>query len=247
MTRVDLVDVIAPNRLGSDKSQWNPDVLRRSEADEVVNVVFEAIVEALLKGETVELPIGTFKVQKRTRPTPSGRLLKIKYEWILMPAARPERTGPPPIPRKKKIRKFKRYPREEQLKQMLKTSKKWIVDQGLLRDQVIYGLLPDAKKWLDLNRGRAFREYPLRPAALLLKTRPPNFKENYEMLAFCADWFKSFLAHCAPLDESLREEVVDTLIDWAKSTLPLPTGVRPWGPKRIHTFHQLPGWRPRWS
>ena len=137
---------------------------------------------------------------------------------------------------------------------MLKTSKKWIVDQGLLRDQVIYGLLPDAKRWLDLNRG-AFPEYPLSlsPAALLVKTRPPNFKEDYgpggglERFAACTDWFKSWLAHCAPLDHSLREEVVDTLIDWAKSTLPLPTGVRPWGPKRIHTFHQLPGWRPRWS
>ena len=85
---------------------------------------------------------------------------------------------------------------------MLKVAKKWIVDQGFLRDEVIYGLLPDAKKWVDLNRGRAFPEYPLRPAALLLKTRPPNFNESagVDRLAVWADWFKSFLAHCAPLD-----------------------------------------------
>jgi nucleoid DNA-binding protein len=247
LTRVDLVDAISPNRLGSDKSQWDPDVLSRSEAEEVVNVVFEAIVEALLKRETVDLPIGTFEVQMRKRPTPSGLLLQIEFmadEWMLIevnkPAGRPERTGPPPIPRKKKIRKFKRYPRDEQLKQMLKVAKKWIVDQGILRDEVIYGLLPDAKKWVDLNRG-AFRELPFRPAAILLKTRPPNFKPaGIKMLAGWADWFKSFLAHCAPQDPSLREEVVDTLIDWAKSTLPVPTGIRPWGPKRIHTFYQLP-------
>ncbi len=145
-----------------------------------------------------------------------------------MPADRPKRTGAPPIPRKKKIRKFKRYPRGEQLKQMLRAAKKWIVDQGFLRDEVIYGLLPGAKKWLDLNRGASFPEYPLRPAALLLKTRPPNFKEDYgpagmpERFAACADWFKSWLAHCAPLDPSLREEVVNTLLDWAKATLPVP-------------------------
>ena len=257
MTRVDLVDAISPNRLGSDKSQWDRDGLSRSVAEEVVNVVFEAIGEALLKRETVDLPIGTFEVQKHTRPTQSGRLLKIEFmpdEWMLIelnePAGRPGRTGPPlPIPRKKKIRKFKRYPREEQLKQMLKVAKKWIVGQGFLRDEVIYGLLPNTLKWLDLNRG-AFPEYPLSPAALLLKTRPPNFKQDYgpagrsEMLAVCANWLKSWLAHCAPLDPSLREEVVNTLIDWAKATLPVPYGVRPWGPKRIHTFHQLPGWRP---
>lgn len=250
MARIDLVDAISPNRLGSDKSQWDPDVLSRSEAEEVVNVVFEAIVEALLKRETVDLPIGTFEVQKRKRPTPSGRLLRIEFkpdEWILieLPAARPGRTGPPgPVPRKKKIRKFKRYPREEQLKQMLKVAKKWIVDQGILRDEVIYGLLPDAKKWVDRNRG-AFHEYPLRPAALLLKTRPPNFKPaGIKMLAGWADWFKSFLAHCAPQDPSLREEVVDTLIDWAKSTLPVPTGISPWGPKRVRILYEIPTWRP---
>jgi hypothetical protein len=218
-----------------------------------VNVVFEAIVEALLKRETVDLPIGTFEVQKRKTPTPSGRLLKIEFlpdEWMIVelnkPAGRPGRTGPPPVPRKKKIRKFKPYPREEQLKQMLKVAKKWIVvDQGILRDEVIYDLLPDAKKWVDLNRGRAFREYPLRPAALLLKTRPPNFKPaGIEMLAGWADWFKSFLAHCAPLDHSLREETVNMLIDWAKATLPLPNGMTLWGPKRVRIFHQLPGWRP---
>jgi hypothetical protein len=44
-------------------------------------------VEALLKGETVDLPIGTFEVQKRTRPTLSGRLMKIEFypdEWMLI-------------------------------------------------------------------------------------------------------------------------------------------------------------------
>ena len=203
----------------------------------------------------MDLPIGTFEVQKRKTPTLSGRLLKIEFtpdEWMIVelnePAASRKRTGPPPVPRKKKIRKFKRYPREQQLKQMLKVSKGWIVDQGFLRDQVIYGLLPDAKKWVDLNRG-AFPEYPLRPAALLLKTRPPNL-EDYgpgsgpEMFAACTGWFESWLAHCAPLDASLREEVVNTLIDWAKATLPLPTGMPLWGPKRVRIFQQLPGWRP---
>jgi hypothetical protein len=252
------VDAISPNRLGSDKSQWDPNVLSRSDAEEVVNVVFEAIVEALLKRETVDLPIGTFEVQKRTRPTPSGRLLKIEFmpdEWMLFelnkPAGRPGRTGPPPVPRKKKIRKFKPYSREEQLKQMLKVAKGWIVDQGLNRDRdhVIYGLLPDAKKWLDFNRGASFPEYPLRPAALLLITRPPNFNESagVDRLAAWADWFKSFLAHCAPLDHSLREEAVNMLIVWAKATLPLPTGIGPWGPKRVRVLHQIPNWRPRWS
>ena len=145
---------------------------------------------------------------------------------------------------KRRTKKIKRLTREQSLKQMLKASKGWIVDQGLLRDEVIYSLLPDAKKWLDLNRG-TFPEYPLRPAALLLKTRPPNFSPaGIEMFAACADWFKSFLAHCAPLDASLREEVVNTLIDWAKSTLPLPTGMPLWGPKRVRIFQQLPGWRP---
>lgn len=253
MTRVDLVDAISPNRLGSDKSQWNQDGLSRSDAEKVVNVVFEAIVEALLKRETVDLPIGTFEVQKRKTPTLSGRKLKIEFtpdEWMIVernaPAGRPGRTGPPqPVPRKKKIRKFKPYPRDEQLKQMLKASKKWIVDQGFLRDEVIYDLLPDAKKWLDFNRGASAPEYPLRPAALLLQTRPTNFKEDgVEMLAAWADWFKSWLVHCAPLDASLREEVVNMLIDWAKSTLPLPTGKGPWGPDPVKTFYQQLGWRP---
>ena len=41
-------------------------MLTRSEAWEVVNAVFAVIVETLLQGETVDLPIGTFEVQKRT-------------------------------------------------------------------------------------------------------------------------------------------------------------------------------------
>jgi nucleoid DNA-binding protein len=96
LTRIDLVDAIAPDRLGSDKSQWDPDGLSRSDAEEVVNVVFEAIVEALRKGETVDLPIGTFEVQKRTRPTPSGRLLKIEFmpdEWMLIELNKPAARG----------------------------------------------------------------------------------------------------------------------------------------------------------
>jgi nucleoid DNA-binding protein len=253
LTRIDLVDVLAPDRLGSDKSQWNRDGLSRSQAEEVVNVVFEAIVEALLKRETVDLPIGTFAVRKRKKPTPSGRLLKIEFtadEWLL--PARPERTGPLPIPRKKKIRKFKPYPREEQLKQMLKAAKRWIVDQGIL-GQVIHGLLPDAMKWLDLNRGASFPELPLRPAALLLKTRPANFKQDYgsagklKMYPVCAKWFQSWLAHCAPRDPSLREEVVNTLLVWAKAeaTLPEATWMGPrWGPYRVRYLKQIPNWRP---
>jgi nucleoid DNA-binding protein len=252
LTRVDLVDAISPNRLGSDKSQWDLNGLSRSDAETVVNAVFAVIVEALLKRETVDLPIGSFEVLKRKTPTPSGQLLKIEFtpdEWMLIelnePAASRKRTGPPPVPRKKKIRKFKPYPRDEQLKQMLKVAKGWIVDQRISRDEVIYGLLPGAKKWLDFNR-HAFPEYPLRPAVLLLETRPPNFNESagVDSLAAWADWFKSFLAHCAPLDHSLREEAVDMLIDWAKATLPRPTGIGLWGPDRVKTFYQLRGWRP---
>jgi nucleoid DNA-binding protein len=248
LTRVDLVDAISPNRLGSDKSKWDPNVLTRSEADEVVTVLFDAIVEALVKGETVGLPIGTFEVLKRKTPTPSGRLRKIEFtqdEWMI--AARPGRTWPPPVPRKKKVRKFKPYPRDKQLKQMLKVARKWILDQGLNRDRdhVIYVLLPDAKRWVDLNRG-TFPEHPLRPAALLLKTRPPNFNESagVDRLAAWADWFKSFLAHCAPLDQSLREEAVNTLIVWANLTLPLPTGMPLWGSKPVRILKQQPPWRP---
>jgi len=256
LTRVDLVDAISPNRLGSDKSKWDPNGLSRDVAEQVLDVVFAAIVEALLRRETVDLPIGTFEVQKRTRPTPSGRLLKIEFlpdEWMIAelnePAASRKRPGPPPVPREKKIRKFKRYPRDEQLKQMLKVAKGWIVDQGLNRDEVIYTLLPDAKKWVDFNRGRTFREHPLRPAALLLRARPPNFNESagVDRLAAWADWFKSFLAHCAPLDHSLREEAVDTLIVWANATSQLPTGIGPWGPNRVRYLQQIPNWRPRWS
>ena len=42
----------------------------------------------------------------------------------------------------------------------------------------------------------------------------------------------------------LREEVVNTLLDWAKATLPFPTGMRPWGPDRVKTFYQQLSWRP---
>ena len=68
LTRCDLVRALSPSRTGTDKSKWNPDELSRSEAEAVVNVVFEAIAEALRKGENVTLPIGTFQVLDHTRP-----------------------------------------------------------------------------------------------------------------------------------------------------------------------------------
>jgi nucleoid DNA-binding protein len=70
------VSAISPNRRGSDKSKWNPDELSRSQAEEVVNVVFETITEALRKGEKVTLPIGTFEVLDHTRPPKRGWFLK---------------------------------------------------------------------------------------------------------------------------------------------------------------------------
>ena len=76
MTRRDLVSAISPNRTGSDKSKWKPNELRRTEAEGVVNVVFETIGEALNKGETVMLPIGTFVVLDHTRPPKRGWFLK---------------------------------------------------------------------------------------------------------------------------------------------------------------------------
>lgn len=76
MTRRDLVSAISPNRTGSDKSKWKPNELRRTEAEGVVNVVFETITEALRKGEKVTLPIGTFEVLDHTRPPKRGWFLK---------------------------------------------------------------------------------------------------------------------------------------------------------------------------
>src|SRR5664280_2430751 len=68
MTRRDLVHAISPGRKGSDKSKWDPNELRRSKAEQVVNVIFDSIAAALKKGEKVTLPIGTFEVLKHTRP-----------------------------------------------------------------------------------------------------------------------------------------------------------------------------------
>lgn len=76
LTRRDLVSAISPSRTGSDKSKWNPDELSRTQAEEVVNVVFETIGEALNKGEKATLPIGTFEVLTHTRPPKRGWFLK---------------------------------------------------------------------------------------------------------------------------------------------------------------------------
>ena len=88
-------------------------------------------------------------------------------------------------------------------------------------------LIARRQEMAGFNRGASFPEYPFRPAALLLEARPPNFNESagVDRLAAWADSFNMFLAHCAPLDHSLREEAVDTLIVWAKATLPLPDGI----------------------
>ena len=65
MTRRDLVKAISPNRNGVDKLAWNPHELTRSEAEGVVNAVFDTITEALWEGKKVELPFGKFEVKRR--------------------------------------------------------------------------------------------------------------------------------------------------------------------------------------
>ena len=67
MTRRDLVSAVSPSRTGSDKSQWDPNELRRPKAEAAVNVIFDSIAAALRKGEKVTLPIGTFQVLEHTR------------------------------------------------------------------------------------------------------------------------------------------------------------------------------------
>jgi nucleoid DNA-binding protein len=94
MTRRDLVKAISPNRNGAESSDWNPEELSRKEAREVIAVVFEAIAEALNRGETVGLPFATFEVtcgkrRKRIRFTP----------WFSLDEggeATPPQTEPPP-------------------------------------------------------------------------------------------------------------------------------------------------------
>jgi nucleoid DNA-binding protein len=49
---------------------WDTRELSRNEAQEVVNVVFEAIADALNRGETVDLPFGTFEVLEHKRAPP---------------------------------------------------------------------------------------------------------------------------------------------------------------------------------
>jgi len=75
LTRRDLVKAISPNRRGIESSKWDPEELSRSEAREVVNVVFEAITEALKRDEPVGLPFGTFEVLDHPRPPLRGWFL----------------------------------------------------------------------------------------------------------------------------------------------------------------------------
>ena len=117
--------------------------------------------------------------------------------------------------------------REQSIKQMLKVSKEWIVDQGLNRSDVLDRLLTDAGKSLfDARRHiSTFPEYALRPAELLPETRPSKFRDDYrpgdmpEKLAACTDWFIRWLAYCAPQDETLRDEVLCMLTRWAEVSL----------------------------
>jgi nucleoid DNA-binding protein len=67
MTRRDLLNAISPDRHGSDAWQWDPEQLSRSEGRQVIDVVFDEIILALLRGEKVEVPIGTFEVRNQTR------------------------------------------------------------------------------------------------------------------------------------------------------------------------------------
>ena len=62
---------ISPNRNRVDKSGWNPNELTRSEAEGVVNAVFDTIPEALWEGQKVELPFGKFEVKRRWNGTGS--------------------------------------------------------------------------------------------------------------------------------------------------------------------------------
>jgi nucleoid DNA-binding protein len=68
VTRRDLVKAISPNRTGIESSEWDPEELSRAEAREVIDVVFEAITEALNHGEPVMLPFATFEVLDHPRP-----------------------------------------------------------------------------------------------------------------------------------------------------------------------------------
>lgn len=128
---------------------------------------------------------------------------------------------------KRRPKKIKRLTREQSLKQMLKVSKGWIVDQGLNRGDVLDRLLPDAGRSLFEARGHinTLPEYALRPAELLLETRPSDFRDDYkpgempEKLAACTNWFKHWMAYCAPRDETLRDEVLGTLTRWAEESL----------------------------
>jgi nucleoid DNA-binding protein len=94
VTRRDLVKAISPNRTGIESSNWDPEGLSRSEAREVIDVVFEAITGALHRGETVDLPFATFEVtcgkkRKRIRFTP----------WFSLDEGgevTPPQTEPPP-------------------------------------------------------------------------------------------------------------------------------------------------------
>jgi hypothetical protein len=125
---------------------------------------------------------------------------------------------------KRRTKKIKRLTREQSLKQMLKASKGWIVDQGLNRGDVLDRLLPDAGRSLFEARGHinTLPEYALRPAELLLETRPSNFRDDYkpgdmpEKLAACTGWFTRWMAYCAPRDETLRDEVLGALTRWTE-------------------------------
>ena len=128
---------------------------------------------------------------------------------------------------KRRPKKLRRLTREQSLKQMLKVSRGWIVGQGLNRGDVLDRLLPDAGRSLFEARGHinTLPEYALRPAELLLETRPSNFRDNYkpgdmpEKLAACTGWFIRWMAYCAPRDETLRDEVLGALTRWAEVSL----------------------------
>jgi nucleoid DNA-binding protein len=53
VTRRDVVKAISPNRRGSDKSVWDPEELSRTQAEEVVDVVFDTIADALRERRSI--------------------------------------------------------------------------------------------------------------------------------------------------------------------------------------------------
>jgi hypothetical protein len=124
---------------------------------------------------------------------------------------------------KRRPKKIKLLTPEQRLKQMLKVSKQWVADQAMERAYVLW-IIPEADKRLFKAREliSTFPEPSLSPAELLVAMRPSEPKEHFtsDMLEFWANWLVRWLAHCAPRDEKLWEEVLCKTQRWAEVSLP---------------------------